>query len=130
MMRNSGLLVLALLLAVSSSGCTSRKAQASKTQADLNLIAQALTQYEADFNRFPSDLNALRGTVIGRDVEGGRHDFGPYVAAIPVDPWGHAYLYRAPARDGGLPALFSTGADGREGGGDDVHRAIKSIRSR
>ena len=34
---------------------------------------------------------------------------------MPVDPWGNAYVYRAPGRDGPYD-LMSLGADGQPGG--------------
>jgi general secretion pathway protein G len=37
---------------------------------------------------------------------------------IPLDPWGQAYVYRAPGRSGGYE-IVSYGADGREGGDGD-----------
>jgi general secretion pathway protein G len=125
-MRDLGLLVLAVLLTVTSSACQSGKANASKVQNDLKLIAQALTQYEGDFDRFPSKLDALGSTIVGRDG----HQFGPYVVSLPVDPWGNPYIYHGPVPEDGLPVLLSTGADGREGDSDDVHQPIKSIRSK
>jgi general secretion pathway protein G len=125
-MRNLGLLFLSVSLTVTSSACDSGKAKASKVQNDLKLLAQGLTQYEVDFNRFPSKLDALRSTTVGGDG----HQFGPYVVSLPVDPWGNAYIYHGPVPEDGLPVLLSTGADGREGGSDDVHQPIKSIRSK
>ncbi len=41
---------------------------------------------------------------------------GPYLKKdLPADPWGNAYVYRAPGRSGGYE-IVSYGADGREGG--------------
>src|SRR6267378_2158430 len=41
---------------------------------------------------------------------------GPYLKKeLPSDPWGNAYVYRAPGRNGGYE-IVSFGADGREGG--------------
>ena len=35
---------------------------------------------------------------------------------VPPDPWGHAYVYRAPGQEGRTYDLLSYGADGTEGG--------------
>ena len=44
---------------------------------------------------------------------------GPYLAkAVPPDPWGRAYLYRAPGQHGEYD-LQSLGRDGAPGGDGD-----------
>ena len=35
--------------------------------------------------------------------------------AIPLDPWGHPYVYRYPGEHGEAPDIFSYGADGQPG---------------
>jgi general secretion pathway protein G len=42
---------------------------------------------------------------------------GPYLktGSVPTDPWGHVYLYRAPAERGPYE-IVSLGSDGQEGG--------------
>ena len=42
---------------------------------------------------------------------------GPYLktGAVPTDPWGHIYVYRAPAERGPYE-IVSLGSDGQEGG--------------
>ena len=41
---------------------------------------------------------------------------GPYLQkAVPMDPWGRAYIYRAPGQ-GGEFDLLSVGKDGQLGG--------------
>ena len=46
---------------------------------------------------------------------------GPYLKKPPVDPWGRPYVYRYPGQINTSGAdVFSYGADGNEGGGDDV----------
>ena len=45
---------------------------------------------------------------------------GPYVRALPSDPWGNPYLYRQPGAEGKAFDLTSYGRDGRPGGGDDI----------
>jgi len=49
---------------------------------------------------------------------------GPYLkgGVVPADPWGNAYVYRAPGQHGTYDIL-SYGADGTEGGsgsGQDI----------
>jgi len=35
---------------------------------------------------------------------------------VPMDPWGHPYLYKYPGEHGDEPDLVSLGADGQAGG--------------
>ena len=45
---------------------------------------------------------------------------GPYLKRAPKDPWGNPYKYVCPGRHGPDFDLSSLGADGRDGGGDDI----------
>jgi general secretion pathway protein G len=81
-------------------------------------IKTALGIYEVDTGRYPASLNDL--TVQPADVKGWK---GPYLEAsqIPVDPWGHPYVYVYPGRKN--PSgydLYSMGADGQDGTADDI----------
>ena len=42
---------------------------------------------------------------------------GPYLktGAVPIDPWGHIYVYRSPGERGPYE-IVSLGSDGQEGG--------------
>jgi len=39
---------------------------------------------------------------------------------VPLDPWGHAYRYRAPIDHLPPYEIVSFGSDGREGGADNI----------
>jgi len=47
---------------------------------------------------------------------------GPYLdEAVPLDPWGHPYVYQVPGEEGRPFSIFSLGADGKPGGeGNDA----------
>ena len=47
---------------------------------------------------------------------------GPYLdEAVPLDPWGNAYVYQIPGEAGRPFSIFSLGADGKPGGeGNDA----------
>lgn len=47
---------------------------------------------------------------------------GPYLdEAVPLDPWGNAYLYQVPGEEGRPFSIISLGADGKPGGdGNDA----------
>ena len=54
---------------------------------------------------------------------------GPYLKKeIPLDPWGHPYLYRFPGEHGDEPDLISYGADG-QAGGDGMNADIVSWKN-
>jgi general secretion pathway protein G len=76
---------------------------------------QALTHYKLDTGAFPTTeqgLEALRT----RPVNVANWD-GPYlVKEIPLDPWGHRYVYKFPGEHGNQPDIISYGADGQPGG--------------
>ena len=92
-------------------------AKESAARAQIENFATALDGFLVDIGRYPSTqegLNALRVKPESTDKWK-----GPYLKKeIPLDPWGQAYVYRAPGRSGGYE-IVSYGADGREGGEGD-----------
>ena len=77
-------------------------------------FATALDSFYIDVGRYPSSQEGLQ--VLRTKPESVERWNGPYLKKeIPVDPWGTAYVYRAPGRSGGYE-IVSYGADGREGG--------------
>lgn len=90
--------------------------QAAKTDINSN-IPLALDLYEMDLGRYPELLDYLR-TRPGGDAESWR---GPYLKKKPLDPWGKAYIYKAPGEhNSDSYDLFSVGKDGQSGTADDV----------
>jgi general secretion pathway protein G len=89
-------------------------AKESAARAQIENFMTALDSYFVDVGRYPSThdgLKALRARPESADKWS-----GPYLKKeIPNDPWGNAYVYRAPGRSGGYE-IVSYGADGREGG--------------
>ena len=85
-------------------------ARVKKAQADVALLEQAAEMYRLNRFDYPSGSEGLQALV----SEG-------FIKRLPDDPWGHAYLYANPGRDGRPFDIYSFGADGREGGeGDDA----------
>ncbi len=87
--------------------------------ADMDSLAAALETYRHDVKQYPETEQGLRALVAEpASWAGAGHWDGPYVLRpIPVDPWGHRYVYRA-VQTGGVAGfvLTSYGADGRPGG--------------
>ncbi len=99
-------------------------AKTSAARAQIELFALALDQYRLDNDYYPSTaqgLAALRERPAG-DPEP-RSWRGPYLRkTIPPDPWGRAYVYRAPGDvNPESYDLLSHGRDGATGGtGEDA----------
>jgi general secretion pathway protein G len=92
---------------------TESKAKAAKIQ--IESFASALDLYFLDNGRYPSSSEGL-GALVQRPGSTMSWN-GPYLkgAIVPNDPWGNAYLYRAPGQHGTYD-IMSYGADGQEGG--------------
>jgi general secretion pathway protein G len=94
-----------------------RKARSQAARAQIELLGTALDTFRLDVGRYPTTqegLQALRsapGQAPGWD--------GPYLKkAVPLDPWGRAYVYESPGQHGEYD-LYSYGADGAPGGEGD-----------
>jgi len=90
------------------------KSEITTAKAQLDALEKALDQYRLDTGRYPSSelgLNAL----IQRPQNEPKWN-GPYLKkAVPLDPWGKAYVYKAPGEKGDFD-LVSFGKDGQPGG--------------
>lgn len=118
------LVILAVLAAVVVPRFAGRSEQARLTAAktQVSLFRTALSGFEVDMGRYPSEDEGL-AALVERPTSGTADKWaGPYLeGGIPSDPWGHPYVYRYPGQHNtsGFD-LFSMGPDGREGGNDDV----------
>jgi general secretion pathway protein G len=108
--------LLAALVAPNFIGKT-RDAERKAAVAQIANLSAALDMFRLDVGRYPNSqegLEALHQRPTGID----RWD-GPYLKkAVPLDPWGKAYLYRSPGENGPFD-LFSYGPDGAAGGSED-----------
>lgn len=94
-------------------------AKVKTARVQISEIEQGLDLFKLDVGRYPTDAEGLRALADQPSTAPGWH--GPYLKkGLPSDPWGAAYLYKNPGRNGG-PDVFSLGADGKPGGeGDDA----------
>jgi general secretion pathway protein G len=94
------------------------KSNAKVARAQIESFSQALDQYRLDVGAYPSTeqgLTALRAAP----AQSARWQ-GPYLKRdIPADPWGRAYVYRAPGQHGDYD-LSSLGSDGQQGGNGEA----------
>ena len=93
---------------------TESKAKAAKIQ--IESFGSALDLFFLDTGRYPSGSEGL--TALVRRPGNIAAWNGPYLKGgqVPPDPWGNAYVYRAPGQEGRTYDLLSYGADGTEGG--------------
>ena len=91
-----------------------KPAKEAAARAQIENFTTALDGYYIDTGRYPSTQDGLK--ALRNKPEGVEKWNGPYLKKeLPADPWGNAYVYRAPGRNGGYE-IVSFGADGREGG--------------
>jgi len=95
------------------------KSEVKAAKAQVDALTKALDQYRLDVGHYPSTEQGLAVLVAKPGDE--PKWAGPYLAkALPKDPWGNDYQYRAPGEHGEYD-LFSFGRDGRLGGeGEDA----------
>jgi len=90
------------------------EARAVKAKQDIRGLESALKLYRLDNYRYPSQSEGLQALV--DKPESAKKWKGPYVDAMPSDPWDEPYRYRNPGRDGRDIDIYTLGADNREGG--------------
>lgn len=106
--------LLATLVAPKITGRTD-EARRTKAAADLRAIEQALHLYKLDNGTYPTTEQGLQALVTKPETGVIPVRWNPegYLDKVPIDPWGHPYLYLS---DGQRYTLKSFGADGEEGG--------------
>jgi general secretion pathway protein G len=96
------------------------KSEVTIARAQIDAFEKSLDTYRLDMGRYPTTEEGLAALLAPPSAAAGKWN-GPYLKkTVPQDPWGHAYLYRAP----GVRAEFdilSLGRDGQPGGvGEDA----------
>ena len=88
------------------------KSKVKQAKMDIQTISNALDLYKTEFGRYPESDDGLSRLVEEKILKEKK---------VPKDPWGHEYIYIFPGsnNDDGFD-LYSFGADGREGGEDDI----------
>ena len=120
------IIVLGLLAGIVAPQIIGRLSEAKSTTAktQIELLSVALDGYRLDNGSYPTTdqgLAALRERPTRAPVPASWR--GPYLRkAVPLDPWGRPYVYRAPGeRNPSAFDLESLGRDGKSGGeGEDA----------
>ncbi len=96
-----------------------RDAQIKAAKLDVHNLAEAIADFQRDNGRYPTNgegIAALVQVPAGANMPGWRK----ILDSVPLDPWGHPYIYTAPAGPGQSFKILSYGPDGKPGGGDDI----------
>jgi general secretion pathway protein G len=124
------LVILGILAALVLPKFTGRTEQARLTaaQTQISTFGTALDAFEVDTGSYPRGQDGLQQLLVApADINGWR---GPYLKSdIPLDPWGHPYVYEYPGRvNVNGYDLHSAGPDGQPGTADDIANAAITTR--
>lgn len=90
------------------------KSQVKVAAAQIDSLDKALVQFRLDADRFPTTEEGL--AALNEQPADIVSWYGPYLKkAVPVDPWGHPFVYEEPGEHGDFD-LYTFGKDGRPGG--------------
>ncbi len=93
------------------------KSEVKTARAQIAALEKALDQYRLDVGNYPTGEQGL--AALNAAPAGVSRWAGPYLQkTVPNDPWGHAYVYKAPGEHGEFD-LSSFGKDGQPGGADE-----------
>lgn len=91
------------------------KSEVTIAKSQIEALEKSLDIFRLDIGRYPSTEEGLAALVSAPATAGAKWN-GPYLQkGLPMDPWGHAYQYRAPGTKGEYE-IVSTGKDGQPGG--------------
>jgi general secretion pathway protein G len=104
------------------------KSEVQVARAQIESLEKALDQYRLDMRRYPTAEEGLEALVARPAGAQAATWQGPYLKkAVPLDPWGRAYVYRVPGQKGEFD-LFSLGKDGKPGGtGEDADIGVGQV---
>ena len=90
------------------------KSEVKTARAQIVAFEKSLEQYRLDVGSYPTTEQGLQA-LVAKPANVAKWD-GPYLAkTVPLDPWGHAYVYKSPGDHGDID-LISLGRDGQPGG--------------
>lgn len=94
------------------------KSEVTAVRAQIDGFEKALDTYRLDVGRYPTTEQGLNA-LLAKPADAMKWN-GPYLRkAVPLDPWGNPYRYKAPAEKGDYEIL-SHGKDGQPGGTGDA----------
>ncbi len=94
------------------------KSERATAKAQIEGLSRAIDTYRLDTGRYPTGEQGLNALNVRPSDEPKWN--GPYLQkAVPLDPWGRAYVYRIPGQGADFD-LFSLAKDGQVGGDGDA----------
>ncbi len=98
------------------------KSETKTARAQIDALEKALDQYRLDVGRYPSAEQGL--AALNQRPVGEAKWAGPYLKkGVPLDPWGHPYVYRFPGERGEYD-LLSYAKDGQPGGAGEAEDIV------
>ena len=96
------------------------KSRVKAARAQIDALDKALEQYRLDVGHLPTTSEGL--AALNQAPQAVTNWEGPYLKKdVPLDPWGHAYIYVQPGTHQNDFDLISYGRDGQAGGtGEDA----------
>jgi len=90
------------------------KSEVTVAKAQIEAFDKALDTFRIDVGRYPTTEEGL-AALQTKPADANTWN-GPYLKKdLPLDPWGHAYIYRTPGSKGDFD-ITSYGKDGQPGG--------------
>jgi general secretion pathway protein G len=95
------------------------KSEVTVTRAQIEAFEKSLDTFRLDVGRYPTTEEGLNALMSAPPTVAAKWN-GPYLKkGVPLDPWGHAYQYRAPGSKGDYE-IVSLGKDGQPGGSGEA----------
>jgi len=95
------------------------KARIKAALQDISNIKVALGTFEIENGSFPTSDQGIQALVTN---PGNLPNWSKGLEKMPMDPWGHPYVYHFPGTNGADYDLYSTGPSGQDGNADNVGR--------
>jgi general secretion pathway protein G len=92
------------------------RSKVTTARVQVRALETALGTLRLDLGRDPTQAEGL-DLLVKADRNAVAGWSGPYLSGgLPLDPWGHPYVYQAPSDDQQSARVISLGSDGKVGG--------------
>jgi general secretion pathway protein G len=92
------------------------RSKVTTARVQVRALETALGTLRLDLGRDPTQAEGL-DLLVKADRNAVAGWSGPYLSGgLPLDPWGHPYVYQAPSDDQQSAKVISLGSDGKVGG--------------
>jgi len=92
------------------------RSKVTTAKVQVRALETALATMRLDLGRDPTQAEGLN-LLVQADRSAVAGWSGPYLSGgLPLDPWGHPYVYQPPGDDQSSAKVLSLGSDGKPGG--------------